>query len=341
MRRSRANRGAALLLVLLLISLLAVLVVEFQHRARLELATAGNMRDSLQAHAHVRSGASAAGAVLLWDLEENDYDARTDRWFTIGELTAPMGIESSIEDLSGRFPLGSLVNDKGQVQENNKEAYQRLLEGISQHLKATATQDADLLDQADIPELVDALVDWIDADDLGNYESYSDSDYDIPNARLTSIEELRRVAGYNVTPEGYNHAIVDAILPYVDTRSDLDVNVNTAPVPVLYALNDQLDYQMAADLYAELGELPAEKTFNPKDYQSLSSIRTWSGHSPLKTVVVSSRFLARVAIEEGDVRHEAAVVLERDNAQKTVKQLEWREGWLLPRWVLPAPGPGK
>ncbi len=334
MRRTRGNRGAALLLVILLVSLLAVLVVEFQRQARLELTTADNLRDSLQAHAYVRSGASAAGAVLLWDLEENDYDARTDRWFTIGELTAPLGIEASIDDLSGRFPLGSLVNDKGQVQDKQKEAYRRLLEGISQHLKATVTQDADLLEQADIQELVDALVDWIDADDLGNYESYSDSDYDIPNAPLASIEELRRVAGYNVKPEGYNHAIVDAILPYVDVRAELDVNVNTAPVPVLYTLNDQLDYQAAADLYTELEELPAEKTFSPKGYQSLSGIKTWAGHSPLKTVVVSNRFLARVAIELGGVRHEAEAVLGRDNAKKTVKQLEWREGWLLPRWAL-------
>jgi len=334
MRRSRGNRGAALLLVVLLVSLLAVLVVEFQRRARLELTTADNLRDSLQAHAYVRSGASAAGAVLLWDLEENDYDARTDRWFTIGELTAPLGIEASVDDLSGRFPLGSLVNAKGEVQEKQKEAYRRLLEGINQHLKATVTQDADLLEQADIPELVDALVDWIDADDLGNYENYSDSDYDIPNAPLVSIEELRRVAGYNVTPTGYNHAIVDAILPYVDTRAELDVNVNAAPVPVLYALHDQLDYQAAADLYLELEERPAEKTFSPKDYESLSGIRTWAGHSPLKTVVVSNRFRARVAIDLGGVRHEAEAVLARDNAEKTVKQLEWREGWLLPRWAL-------
>jgi general secretion pathway protein K len=334
MKRSAGNRGAALLLVVLLVSLLAVLVVEFQRRARLELRTSENLRDSLQAHSYVRSGASAAAAVLLWDLEENQYDARTDRWYTIGELTAPLGIEASVDDLSGRFPLGSLVNDKGQVQEKQREAYRRLLEGISQHLKATATQDADLLENADIPELVDALVDWIDADDLGNYESYPDADYDVPNARLTSIEELRRVAGYNVKPEGYSHAIVDAILPYVDTRAELEVNVNTAPVPVLYTLHDQLDYQTAADLYAELEEHPAEKTFVPKDYQSLSSIRVWAGHSPLKTVVVSSRFRARVAIELGGVRHEAEAVLERDNDKKTVKQMEWQEGWLLPRWTL-------
>ena len=63
------NRGAALLLVVLLVSLLAVIVVEFQREARLEIRAAANLRDALRAHAIARSGAAVASALLLADLD--------------------------------------------------------------------------------------------------------------------------------------------------------------------------------------------------------------------------------------------------------------------------------
>lgn len=337
------ERGAALLLVVLLVALLAVMVVEFQREASMEIRAAANLRDTLQAHAFVRSGASAGSALLLADLEDNDFDARDDLWTRAGDYTSLLGLEVEIEDLDGKFPLGALVNDEGEVQERYVDAYRRLLEAVGRHLKEQPElEDADLLDRADLPGLVDALVDWIDGDDVGDYEAYVDSDYTVPNGRLTGPDELYRVAGYNVVPEGYSHSFAEAILPYMDTRSETEINVNTADVPVLAALHPDMDYEKAAQLYEEIGSEPSEKSFRPKDYPSVEKI-AWT-QSPFSLATKSERFRVRLGAEVGGVYHTAESMLLRDEKDKTVQTVEWREGWMRRHWthrrtqVAPSPG---
>jgi general secretion pathway protein K len=323
------NRGAALLLVVLLVSLLAVIVVEFQREARLEIRAAANLRDALRAHAIARSGAAVGSALLVADA--NGYDYREDDWTILNDLPLPLGeitVDLHLEDLDGKFPLGSLV-DKGQVPDKRKKAYQRFLEALNRHLKDLPDlADADILDRADIPALVDALVDWIDENESGTYEEYFDAAYTVPNAPLASLEELYRIEGYNVVPEGYGHAIVEAILPYVDTRPDVEINVNTADVPVLAALHPHIDYDKAADWFDEITDTPAEGAFRPKDYPSVQRIAFSA--SPFKPVTQSKRFRVQIGVDVDGVYHMAEAVMKREN--KRVDTVEWREGWVRRAW---------
>lgn len=335
-----SNRGAALLLVILLVSLLAVLVVEFQREARMELRAAENLRDTLQAHALARSGSTVASALVLADLEANDYDFRGgDTWSLLNGLPVPVGdvvISLEVQDLDGKFPIGSLVDDQGNIQSRNLEAYQRFLETLRQYLREQPDlAEADILDRTDPQALADALADWVDRDEDGDYETYEG--YTPPNARVTNLEELYRIAGYDAVPEGYTHSVADAILPYLDTRSEAEINVNTAEPPVLAAFHANIDYATAVTWYDDLTERPAETSFRPSDYPAVQTVPFSA--SPFTPLVKSQRFLADLTVDVGGVSYPAEALLVRDPQRKTVKTAEWREGWIRPRWRHRAPEP--
>lgn len=300
----RRERGAALLLVVLLIALLAVLVVEFQREARLEFRAAANLRDALQAHALARSGVAVASALLLADAEDNAVDDRTELW--AGEVPpVPLGegiLGVTIEDLDGRFPLGALVDDKGKAVPSWVASYQRLLETLE-------------LEDADPAELTDALVDWIDADTDGPYES--NPDYAVPNVRVEHLEGLGRV-------EGYGPAVLRKLLPHLDTRADKAINVNTAPAPVLASLHASIDPAAAEELYRDLGEEPVIKADALRNHPALRDVQAFSAIAQ-NLKVESGRFRLRLFADVRGVNRRAEAVLVRDRKEKKVRVADWLE----------------
>jgi len=334
--RLRRNGGAALVLVVLIVALLAVMVVEFQREARLSLQAAGNLRDTLQGHALARSGVAVAQVLLLQDLDDPDggsYDARDELWniedFPV-PITSPDGSMGAaverLEDLDGKFPLGALVNDTGIAQPRVVAAYERFLLALDQHLQAVA--QVTILQQVSIPDLVDALVDWVDADGDGPFEN--NPEFTVPNSRLLHLEGLARVEGYGVIPEGQPRSVADVVIPYLDTRSAAAVNVNTAEPPVLAAIHPEIEYAAAVELYAELGEGPATTQFQPKNYASVAAINVTQ--FDLDPITVSERFRLRLRVDVRSVVQQAEAVLARDRGRRLVRTVEWREGWLRAPW---------
>ncbi len=300
----RRDRGAALLLVVLLIALLAVLVVEFQREARLEFRAAANMRDALQAHALVRSGVAVASALLLADAEDSEVDDRTELW--AGDVPpVPLGegiLGVTIEDLDGRFPLGALLDNKGKVVPSWAAHYMRLLESLD-------------LEEGDPAELTDALVDWIDTDSDGPYES--NPEYTVPNVPVEHLDSLGRV-------EGYSPAVLRKLLPYLDTRSDKDINVNTAPAPVIACLHETLELGAAEELYRDLGEDPVAKVEALRSHPALRDVQAFSAIAQ-NLKVDSGRFRLRLVADVRGVNRRAEAVLERDRKEKKVRVADWLE----------------
>lgn len=228
-----------------------------------------------------------------------------------------------LQDLDGKFPLGALVNDQGVAQPKVVEAYQRFLEALSQDLKEKDLPQADILDQASIPDLVDALVDWMDADDQGNFEEGA------PNTRITLLDELYRIKGYGAGTDatGQPHLpIADAIIPYVDTRADGQINVNTAEPAVLASVHPELDYARAAEWYDELSDTPAKGTVGLQGYPSVQDLKP--ADLVFKLVGASERFRVRLSVDVHGIRQQAEAILYRDSKKKEVRTLSWREGFM-------------
>ena len=114
--RKDDERGVALLLALLILTLLVALVLEFDAEARREYREAAAFRDTFKANMLTRAAVQAARAVLQQDfLREKQtgetFDGLTDIWalpirnYTIGDGL----LNAQISDERGKFNLNDLA----------------------------------------------------------------------------------------------------------------------------------------------------------------------------------------------------------------------------------------
>ena len=229
----------ALPLALLVISILLTLILGFDADARRELKEAAVFRDGFKAAALTRSGIEMGRAALRRDVvldkaAGRSYDALTDVWATpIPDRLIGDGVVSVwIEDERGKLNL----NDLARAMDANLRAQTILrLKRLCALIQIT-------------PDIVDALVDWVDADDVPEkngaervyYESLNPP-YHPANAALQTFDELRLVKG--MTTE-----IVQGLARYVTVYpavSDGWININTADPLVVEVLNPRITPQMA------------------------------------------------------------------------------------------------
>lgn len=302
----RKNRGAALLMVVTIIGLLAFLTAEFQRRSHLEAVVATNTLQSLQGQALVRSGYAAAIAILRRDAEEGDVDSRVDLWAgPNGGSTqvVPVGdyaISLLIEDAVGKFPLGSLVDQAGKPVPARIEALDRLLSELK-------------LENADATALTDALVDWMDNDSSNDRFEYNER-FTVPNAPLTHLSELSRIEGFStLSPEELRK-----VEKFVDTRSESTLNINTAPVELLMLLNPNFSRDDAQKLFEELST-------NPDSTGSLLTKYVSPDQRIFRTVYGSDRFRIKIDADVFGVVRRAECVIKRDNANKRITPSDWTQ----------------
>ena len=76
------NRGVAMILAILIISIIVTLSLNFNASMRSEIASATNMRDNIKLEAVLQSGLNFALAVLAEDpsVADDSYDSLFDTW---------------------------------------------------------------------------------------------------------------------------------------------------------------------------------------------------------------------------------------------------------------------
>ncbi len=223
------QRGLALVLTMLILVLLVTAVLEFDRSTRTAMRAAGNFRDGMKAFHLATSGVAAAQAVLKDDLQRRPtVDDLTELWATpyppypVGDGTVAL----AIQDEAGKINLNTVVTTSGKVPTDDY---------VRQELRALFT-----LKEVD-PGVVDAIVDWIDWDEIpepqgaeGAYYRGLDRPYACRNYWIDTLSELHLVKG--VTDEAYR-----AISPYLTVHpvkpgGPYKINVNTADPIVLQAL---------------------------------------------------------------------------------------------------------
>lgn len=225
------EKGFALLLSLLIVFLLVVMIFEADYQMRADLRAAGNFRDDLKAYYLARSGVSAGLALLKDDaVNSNRYDGLDELWaFPIPDYPLGDGLLSgTIVDEERKINLNLLVQQRtGTVDLARKEQLERLFKL--------------LLNPELVPELVDAIVDWVDRDDQPlpygaespTYQS-REPGYAAKNGKMETLSELRMVQG--ITPDIYK-----IIAPYLTVYDTRGINVNTADEFVLQSLDEDLE----------------------------------------------------------------------------------------------------
>jgi len=252
----RDNRGIALILTILIISLIVALTLQFNRSMRSNLHAAANLRDGIKLGWIARSGFNGALAVLYEDASLGNVDTLREPWAharIFSEVSAFLFDDGrflvEITDLSGRIQINRLVKADGN--------YNEIQKGLLTRFLSSAEFD---LDDEEVENIVDAIKDWIDNPDTdgvtgwgGAEDSYYQAltkPYPCKNAPLEFLEELLLVRG--ITKElFYGTEEKPGISLYLSAHGDDGkININTAAPLVLRALSDQIDEDLAEDMVA-------------------------------------------------------------------------------------------
>ena len=308
------ERGIALLLTLLVLTLLVALILEFDVEARREYRDAAAFRDNFKATVLARAAVQAARGVLQQDFIKDKqtgqfFDAPTDIWaFPISNYVIGDGLLSAqIEDERGKLNLNDLAAGGDPIAKKTKVLrFKRLFELVQIN-----------------PDLVDAIVDWVDQDEVPEaagaespyYQTLHPS-YRAANAPLQTLSELRLIKG--MTPDLIEK--LSKVVTVYPQEGESRVNVNTADLLVLQALDPRITQGVASDI------IQARPFKTIQDLDRVSSFEAVGKELRLQNLydIKSDLFLARMIVSVNEVTRNGTVVLQRNASTGTSSVLYYR-----------------
>jgi len=247
----KAQRGVALITVLLVVAIVTVVCAGMIARQQLSIRGTANQVQARQAWHYALGGEALAQSILRRDLRAAGTGAESgsgtvqpavdhllEPWalpqpaYDLDEGQGQGQVQIRIEDLAGRFNLNSLVQDQ-------------------QQNAAALAQFRRLLLRLQIAEpYAERLLDWLDSDqqpsgELGaedNAYLLLDPPYRTAGSRMEDLSELRLLL--DMRDEDFQR-----LAPYVTALpADTPLNVNTASAMVLSSLADSLSLSAAEAL---------------------------------------------------------------------------------------------
>lgn len=295
-RHRKAERGVALITVMLVVALATVAAVAMAQRLQVDIRRAGNTLGSDQGYAYARGAEQWALHVLERDRRQNAVDDLTEVWAT---QLPPMGVDGGsikgrITDLQGRFNINDLVA-AGPAAKVAQERFARLLQVLGLE-----------------PTLLPAIIDWLDTDQDVTFPDGAEDPYylkqSLPyraaNRPMLDASELRLVKG--VTEPVYQR--LREFVTALPTATP--INVNTASAPLLAALAPGVGLAEAQQLVLARQEKPY------KNITELLQSPLFAG-KPVSTEglsVSSQYFLVDATAVVGRVQTRLRSVVRRDDA---------------------------
>ncbi|MFA5081796.1 MAG: type II secretion system minor pseudopilin GspK [Hydrogenophilaceae bacterium] len=235
--RPSRQRGAAVIVAMLVVALATIAAAGFMFRSQLEWRKFENAANLDQARWILRAAEQWAATVLMDDARNSRVDHRGEAWAQELPPVESEGyvISGRMEEQDGSFNLNNLVVD-GQIDEQQLAVFQRLLKVL--RLPA---------------ELAWHVADWLDSDQEPLQPGSAESAYYLgltppytaADRPLVSVDELTRV-------KGVDRDILGQLRPFVAALPRGNrVNVNTAPAEVLAALVESLTLDEAQALTAQ------------------------------------------------------------------------------------------
>lgn len=235
-----SQKGIALITVMLVLAVVTVALVSMSSDRQMDIRRTENQLRSTQAWEYVYGLEAWCANQLKLDAEANQYDAVNDSWSKpLSVNPIPEGnLEADIIELQGRINLNNLLLD-GKVSEEDVQRLKRLFTILE--IKA---------------DLVDALLDWIDADmkitmpQGAEDETYGKlkPPYRSANVAFADLGELLRVKGMTLK-------IYNKLLPYIYVADGYQpININTASAVVLRTLAADIKKSQAESLFRASGK---------------------------------------------------------------------------------------
>jgi general secretion pathway protein K len=253
----RAQRGVALITILLIVALATAVLYHLLTRQALVVAQTRQLMRADQTLAYALGGEAYARQILFDDWNEpisRGLDTLTEAWAI---PSAPFDIEAgtlelSIEDLDRRFNINSLAGDHAA---QNLQRFKTLLGALG-------------LD----PQVADLWKDWIDSDAEATGFGAEDAAYLVATPPYRTANQPAGSTSELALLGVLDPDQLALLMPHVAAlpTTQLKININTADAPTLQALTPQLSqaraesliesdrrYEDASALAAEIPELGA------------------------------------------------------------------------------------
>ncbi len=284
------NKGMALLLTISLVSILAVMTLQFSRNMRQTYIASAGMKNSVLLGEISQSGIVIAKQLLLADKEENSFDSLYDSWALLAdedfaELFDSGNLEMTVSDESGKFQINAMVTRKLEGEKpKNQEDHNKQMQhenDVRNVLWRLLRAEPFLVEDGQAREIIDSLIDWIDSGDgngeeeYGAEESYYQSltpPYSCKNGPIDSIEELLLVKGF--TRELlYGTEEKPPLAPLLSPLgNDGKININSAALPLINAIAPGLNKINAEDIITfRETESNNEQLGNAEWYRSVPS----------------------------------------------------------------------
>lgn len=247
MAARKQQRGAALIIAILVVALISVLAIGMSSEHWITVKRSSNQILGEVAYSYLRAAEKIAIRAIEIDLEtgaNQDVDYCQEPW-ALDRLVLGLdegAYEIEVEDLSGRFNINNLLdnnsanNNKAVPYNIDQARFIRLLQSFNGH--------PDLESDIDITTaifLTEAVMDWLDSNTSPRPSGAEDGSYDsldgqfnylAANQAMVSVSELNLIA--NMPADLY------ALLkPHITVwpKNGGSINVNTATPNVLRSLN--------------------------------------------------------------------------------------------------------
>jgi general secretion pathway protein K len=257
--------GMALVLTLLIVTLVAVVVLELNYLMRVEVHASTNFRDGIRSYYLAKSGIVVVKELLSRNVQEfeeakNILLAGDTHTISIGEGSAAV----RLIDEGGKINVNALIAEIGNAQPTAgaliPQAQQPSQPGGAPTASPWIQITQDLFQRLGIdPTLVGGIIDWIDLDDVpsgtggveSNYYRGLEKPYMARNGAMETIAELRLIRGF--TDEVLLKLGARRVGGIVDPATNLylttlplpqgggwRINLNTAPPALLASMTREV-----------------------------------------------------------------------------------------------------
>jgi general secretion pathway protein K len=240
--RLKNESGFALILTLVITALMVAVLVEMIHQVYVDTSLSRGFRDGQQASVLAESGVMLVRKALA---SSQNMDPALLSSFLAKPLSDDIGsLEIKISDESGKININGLVDGQGSYDLPTQNSLLLLLSRLKL--------------QRDPPDSVlDSVADWIDTNDTLRargaetpYYRNLKPPYSARNDKLMTLTELTLVKGITpamldgVVDEKEKTRMRDCLTIYSNQASNV-INVNSAPKPVLMALDKSISESVA------------------------------------------------------------------------------------------------
>ena len=138
------NRGMALLMTVLIISLIFVMTMRFNSSVRSSITSASNLQDSVALDAMAGSVFNAARAILSADAEESDFDSLHEDWANMAVASGYLSMffeedDERIEQIHDDYKAGKLLTG-----ELKAMLIEKITKFLTEHQKKLKAADKEL-----------------------------------------------------------------------------------------------------------------------------------------------------------------------------------------------------